>query len=86
MSRAFKDGMRDDADALSTGAFSATGTEKLSGADLEQLRLSAANGGNPAVSSAGVKQPATGGTNAAHGGKNVTQLSGADQERFKGTQ
>lgn len=83
MSRAYKDGLRDEADDLSTGTFNAAGAETLSGADLEQLRLAALNGINSAVSAAGVK---TTGTSAAHGGKNIAQLSGADLERFTGTQ
>lgn len=83
MSRAYKKALTDEADDLSTGAFNAAGTETLSGADLEQLRLSALNNGNPAVNAAGVK---TIGTNAAMGGKSVAALSGADQERFAGDQ
>lgn len=83
MSRAFKDSLRDETDDLSTGALDATGTEKLSGADLEQLRLAALNGSNPAASSAGVK---TIGTNAAHGAKSTAALTGADLERFAGSQ
>lgn len=62
MSRAFKNSLVDTTDDLSTGALNATGVEKLSGADLEQLRLSAINGGNPSVDAAGV---ATVGTNLA---------------------
>lgn len=83
MSRAFKDSLRDEADDLSTGALNATGAEKLSGADLEQLRLAALNGSNPACDSAGVK---TIGTNASHGAKSTAALSGADLERFAGDQ
>lgn len=55
MSRAFKDSLVDEADDLSTGALNAAGVEQLSGADLEQVRLAALNGSNPAVSAAGVK-------------------------------
>ena len=83
MSRAYKDSLRDEADDLSTGALNSTGVEKLSGADLEQLRLAALNGSNPAASAAGVK---TVGTNAAHGAKSTVALSGADLERFAGSQ
>ena len=83
MSRAYKKSLVTDADAVSSGAFNATGVEQLSGADLEQLRLAAINGSNPAVSAAGVK---TVGTNAAHGAKSTVALSGADLERFAGDQ
>ena len=83
MSRAFKKNLIDETDDLSSGTLNANGCETLSGADIEQLRLSSLNNGNPAVSAAGVK---TIGTNAAHGGKSVAQLSGADQERFAGDQ
>ena len=55
MSRAFKNGLVDEADDLSTGAFNATGVEKLSGADLEQLRLAALNNTNPSVDANGNK-------------------------------
>jgi hypothetical protein len=82
MSRAYKDGLADEADDLSSGALVAAGVEKLSGADLEQVRLAALNGSNPAVDAAGVK---TLGTNAAFA-KPSAQLTGADQERFMGTQ
>lgn len=83
MSRAFKDALVDDVNDLSTGTVDATGAEKLSGADLEQLRLAARNGANPAADSAGAK---TIGTNAAHGDKSTAALSGADLERFAGDQ
>lgn len=55
MSRAYKNGIVDEADDLSSGALNATGVEKLSGADLEQVRLASMNGSNPAVDAAGVK-------------------------------
>lgn len=84
MSRAYKNGLVDEADDLSTGALDATGAEKLSGADLEQIRLAALNGSNPAVSAAGAK---TVGTNAAFPGTpSNAKLTGADLERFTGTQ
>ena len=59
MSRAYKNSLVDEADDLSTGAFDSTGVEKLSGADLEQARLAALNGSNPAVSAGGVVTPGT---------------------------
>lgn len=83
MSRAYKDGLKDETDDLSSGTMDTAGTEQLSGADLEQLRLASLNGSNPAVSSAGVK---TVGTNTAHGGRSNAALSGADLERYAGSQ
>ncbi len=83
MSRAFKKMLVDETDDLSAGALTAAGAEKLSGADLEQLRLAALNGSNPAVNDAGTK---TVGTNAAYGGKSNAALSGADATRFAGDQ
>lgn len=83
MSRAFKNSLVDETDDLSTGSLDAAGVEKLSGADLEQLRLAALNGSNPAVNSAGTK---TVGTNTAHGAKSTAALTGADLERFAGDQ
>jgi hypothetical protein len=59
MSRAYKQQLVDEADDLSSGALNATGVEKLSGADLEQLRLAALNGSNPAVDAAGTKTVGT---------------------------
>lgn len=61
MSRAYKASLVDETDDLSSGAI--LGAEHLSGADLEQLRLAALNGSNPASSAAGVK---TVGTNLKH--------------------
>lgn len=55
MSRAYKASLVDETDDLSTGSLNAAGVEKLSGADLEQLRLASLNGSNPAVDSAGTK-------------------------------
>lgn len=83
MSRAYKKNLTDESDDLSSGTFNANGVETLSGADLEQMRLGALNGVNTAVNAAGVK---TTGTSAAHGGKNMAALSGADLERFAGDQ
>lgn len=83
MSRAFKDGLVDEADDLSSGALVVAGAEKLSGADLEQLRLASLNGSNPACDAAGNK---TVGTNAAYAGKSNAALSGADLELFTGSQ
>ena len=83
MSRAYKQQLVDETDDLSTGALNAAGVEKLSGADLEQLRLAALNGSNPAAAADGTK---TIGTNAAHGGKSTAALSGGDLERFAGDQ
>lgn len=59
MSRAYKTALVDETDDLSTGALDATGVEQLSGADLEQLRLAALNGSNPAVDASGVKTVGT---------------------------
>lgn len=84
MSRAYKDGLIDETDDLSSGTMAVGGVEQLSGADLEQLRLAALNGSNPAVNALGVK---TVGTNAAFAGTpSNASLSGADLERFTGTQ
>lgn len=83
MSRAYKDGLVDETDDLSSGTMVAAGVEQLSGADLEQLRLASLNGSNPAVDAAGVK---TVGTSAAHGGRSNAALSGADLERYVGSQ
>jgi hypothetical protein len=83
MSRAYKQQLVDETDDLSSGSMNSTGIEKLSGADLEQLRLASLNGSNPAVSAAGAK---TVGTNTAHGGKSNAALTGADLERFAGDQ
>jgi hypothetical protein len=84
MSRAYKNSLVDEADDLSTGALNATGVEKLSGADLEQVRLAALNGSNPAVDSAGVKTLGTIGTYA--GTPNAAKLTGSDLERYAGDQ
>ena len=85
MSRAFKDGLLDEvADLGGTGFTTVANTECLSGADLEQLRLAALNGDTATVGSAGTK---TLGANAAYAGSpNSAALSGADQERFTGSQ
>lgn len=83
MSRAYKDKLVDTADDLSAGALNAAGVEQLSGADLAQILLAAENGSNPAVSAAGVK---TVGTNAAFGGRSNASHTGADLERFAGSQ
>lgn len=83
MSRAFKDGLADEvADLGGTGFATVANTEQLSGADLEQARLAVLNGSTAAVTGAGRK---TFGTNAAMG-QNVAACSGADLERFTGTQ
>ena len=83
MSRAYKQTLVDETDDLSSGTLNATGVEKLSGADLEQLRLAALNGSNPAVDAAGAK---TVGTNASFAGKSSAALTGGDLERFAGNQ
>jgi hypothetical protein len=83
MSRAYKKNLIDETDDLSAGTLNTTATERLSGADLEQLRLSALNGAAAAVDANAVK---TVGTNAAHGAKSNAALTGADLERFAGDQ
>lgn len=84
MSRAFKDGLVDETSDLGGTGLTAANAEKLSGADLEQMRLAALNGDTAAVDAAGTK---TLGANAAYGGSpNSAALSGADQERFTGSQ
>lgn len=59
MSRAFKKSLIDEADDLSTGALDTTACERLSGADLEQMRLASLNNMNPAVSAGAVKTVGT---------------------------
>ncbi len=59
MSRALKNAIVDTTDDLSTGTMHVAGSEQLSGADLEQLRLASLNGSNPAVSATGVKTVGT---------------------------
>lgn len=83
MSRAYKNSVADTADDLSSGTLVAAGVEKLSGADLEQLMLAAANGSNPAVNAAGDK---TVGTNTLYAGRSNAALSGADLESSAGSQ
>jgi hypothetical protein len=85
MSRAYKEGLNDlVADLGGTGFATVANTEQLSGADLEQALLAAKNGDTAVVDSAGTK---TLGANAAFAGSpNSAALSGADQERFTGTQ
>lgn len=82
MSRAFKNAIIDEINDLSAGA-DMTNTEKLSGADLEQLRLAARNGA--ATTFDGTTK--TLGTNAAFAGPpSNAALTGADLERFAGDQ
>lgn len=82
MSRAYKNGLVDQINDLSAGA-DMTNTEKLSGADLEQLRLAALNGA--ATTFDGTDK--TLGTNAQYpGAPSNGALSGSDLERFAGDQ
>lgn len=82
MSRAYKDSLVDDINDLSAGA-DMTNTEKLSGADLEQLKLAAKNGAN--TTSDGVSR--TLGTNAFYPTTPSNgALTGADLERSAGSQ
>lgn len=85
MSRAYKDQLADEtADLGGTGFATPANVEQLSGADLEQMRLTALNGDTATVSATGVK---TLGVNAAFAGSpNSAALSGADLERFAGSQ
>lgn len=84
MSRAYKRMLVDETDDLSTGAMNAAGVEKLSGADLEQLRLAALNGVNSAVAADGTKTLGTVGTFA--GARQAASLTGSDLERYAGDQ
>lgn len=81
MSRAYKLGIVDDIIDLG-GTVNAAGMEKMTGADLEQLRQAARNG---VVVSVDVNGKKTLGTVATHN-KNAAALSGADLERYAGLQ
>lgn len=84
MSRAYKDALVDEAADLGGTCLSAANAEKLSGADLEQMRLAALNGRTPSTDANGTK---TLGTNPAFtGSPNCAALSGADMERYAGSQ
>jgi hypothetical protein len=82
MSRKYKDSLIDEINDLSAGA-DMTNTERLSGADLEQLRLSALNGA--ATTFNGTTK--TVGTNAAYpGAPSNGALTGSDLEHSAGSQ
>lgn len=85
MSRAYKNALCDEvADLGGTGFATPANTEQMSGADLEQARLTALNGDTATISAAGVK---TLGVNAAYAGSpNSAALSGADLEVTAGAQ
>ncbi len=85
MSRAYKNQLTDEvADLGGTGFGSFANTEQMSGADLEQARLTALNGDTATISSTGVK---TLGVNSAYAGSpNSAALSGADLEVTAGQQ
>lgn len=81
MSRAYKTGL---VDLVTDLGGTVTDAEKLSGADLEQMRLAVLNGDTATSNAVGTK---TLGNNAAFAGSpNSAALTGADQERFAGDQ
>ena len=94
MSRAFKQRLADECTDLGATGVSGSALEGLSGADLEQVRLTVLNGDSAAVSEVSttgnqptVESKKTLGGNAAFGGTpNSAALSGADLERFAGDQ
>lgn len=88
MSRAYKDGLNDlVADLGGTGFATPALTERLSGADLAQALLAAKNGDSAVIAAGTLASSKTLGVNAAFAGaKNSAAFSGADQERFAGTQ
>jgi hypothetical protein len=88
MSRAYKDGLLDTvADLGGVGFATPALTEKLSGADLAQALLAAKNGDSAEIAAGTLASSKTLGNNAAFAGSpNSAALSGADQERFAGTQ
>ena len=82
MSRIFKNSIIDTINDLSAGA-DMTNTEKLSGADLEQLRLAAINGASTTFDGS----TKTLGTNAAYPGTpSNAALTGSDLEASAATQ
>jgi hypothetical protein len=85
MSRAYKDQLADEiADLGGTGFATVANVEQLSGADLEQARLTVLNGDTATINAAGTK---TLGVNSAFtGNPNSAALTGADLERFAGSQ
>lgn len=86
MSRAYKDGLLDQmVDAGGLGFDDPTITERLSGADLAQALLAAKNGSLVVVDAGDLAAGKALGSNLAFG-KLSAELSGADQERFAGTQ
>lgn len=98
MSRAYKDGLCDLINDLggTTMAQGQVRTEKMSGADLAQALLAVKNGDTAVAADVTQSLPGGGqivvatktlGANAAFAGSpNSAALSGADQERFTGTQ
>lgn len=88
MSRAYKDQLADEvADLGGTGFATAALVEQLSGADLEQARLTALNGDTAVIAAGGIGITKTLGVNSAYAGNpNSAALSGADLEVTAGGQ
>lgn len=88
MSRAYKDALLDTvADLGGVGFATPALTERLSGADLAQALLAAKNGDSAVIAAGTLASSKTLGQNAAFAGvRNSAACSGADQERYAGTQ